>query len=93
MLLADTRSQETSPGLGVEMPAHGELGTTSLALCQPRPGQGEDLTSGPLPFCPGGLSHVLVPGEELADTRPEKQDSREQDEEKEMEFVPKLDQV
>ncbi|XP_074796234.1 ankyrin-1 isoform X13 [Natator depressus] len=32
-------------------------------------------------------------GEELADTRPEKQDSREQDEEKEMEFVPKLDQV
>ncbi|XP_065440855.1 ankyrin-1 isoform X12 [Chrysemys picta bellii] len=32
-------------------------------------------------------------GEELADPRPEKQDSREQDEEKEMEFVPKLDQV
>uniref|UniRef100_A0A8C4YPU0 Ankyrin-1 n=1 Tax=Gopherus evgoodei TaxID=1825980 RepID=A0A8C4YPU0_9SAUR len=32
-------------------------------------------------------------GEELADHRPEKQDSREQVEEKEIEFVPKLDQV
>ncbi|XP_050795784.1 ankyrin-1 isoform X7 [Gopherus flavomarginatus] len=32
-------------------------------------------------------------GEELADHRPEKQDTREQDEEKEIEFVPKLDQV
>uniref|UniRef100_A0A8C0H574 Ankyrin-1 n=1 Tax=Chelonoidis abingdonii TaxID=106734 RepID=A0A8C0H574_CHEAB len=32
-------------------------------------------------------------GEELADLRPEKQDSREQDEEKEIEIVPKLDQV
>ncbi|XP_077661971.1 ankyrin-1 isoform X1 [Eretmochelys imbricata] len=40
-----------------------------------------------------GSTQVTVMGEELADTRPEKQDSREQDEEKEMEFVPKLDQV
>nr|XP_048685407.1 ankyrin-1 isoform X13 [Caretta caretta] len=42
---------------------------------------------------PGRRAPVSRKGEELADTRPEKQDSREQDEEKEMEFVPKLDQV
>ncbi|KAM7153401.1 ankyrin-1-like isoform 1-T1 [Macrochelys suwanniensis] len=40
-----------------------------------------------------GSAQVTVMGEELADTRLEKQDSREQDEEQEMEFVPKLEQV
>ncbi|XP_030394414.1 ankyrin-1 isoform X6 [Gopherus evgoodei] len=40
-----------------------------------------------------GSAQVTAMGEELADHRPEKQDSREQVEEKEIEFVPKLDQV
>ncbi|XP_074918898.1 ankyrin-1 isoform X15 [Chelonoidis abingdonii] len=40
-----------------------------------------------------GSAQVTAMGEELADLRPEKQDSREQDEEKEIEIVPKLDQV
>ncbi|XP_050795790.1 ankyrin-1 isoform X12 [Gopherus flavomarginatus] len=40
-----------------------------------------------------GSAQVTAMGEELADHRPEKQDTREQDEEKEIEFVPKLDQV
>uniref|UniRef100_A0A4X2KRM1 Ankyrin-1 n=1 Tax=Vombatus ursinus TaxID=29139 RepID=A0A4X2KRM1_VOMUR len=41
-----------------------------------------------------GTAHVTIMGEELVGSRPEKQDSRDTDEEKELlDFVPKLDQV